>query len=275
MSKPSLTKKALLGAVALSIKSTAWSAGCQPTGEGNSSGCEGKLGVNYLSLDENPGRNVELCADNDKVDTKTGSNVVPNELSVVIDPFVSTYPEMIFSVSDIIANDEAHILYLVYSPMLSPSPQIPTPRSKIKFQLDMAAIQFIGIYNVPALPLLPMMSTPVGSANPAPTSRVSFKVNLDKNTIPIMMGSGEETIYLQAALVRKVDYDQQSYSNMILSEVDTITFVKECSSEQSSSGMDSNGTLTTVLRDDDGNANTSKTTQTQTAAESSTTKTKY
>jgi len=272
MSKPNLTKKALLGAVALSVKSTAWAqTGCKNSGEGVAEGCKDQPGVNYLSLEETPGRNTRLCADNGN--TKVGANIMPNELTVAVNPLEDAYIEMMFSVSDVVASNQAHILYLVYSPMLSPSPQIPTPRSKIKLQLDMAALEFVGIYNVPALPLLPNMPTRIGSANPSPTSRVSFKVNLDTATLPAMMRDGENTIYLQAALLRKTDFDQANYSNMILSEADTITFVGECPPTYSYCEMDDDGTLTTVIQDDAG-GNMTKISETQNAEMASTTKTK-
>jgi hypothetical protein len=53
---------------------------------------------------------------------------------------------------------------------------------------------------------------------------VIFKVNLDTAKIPELMRTGKPTIYAQAALIRKVDFDNGKFENMILSEADKITF---------------------------------------------------
>lgn len=239
------------------------------SGQGNAAGCKDQPGVNYLTLDEMPAANVRLCADENDASTKTGGNIMPNNLNVVVDPFNDTFIEMVFTVGDIVANTQSHVMFLVYSPKLSPTPQIPTPRSKQKLKLDLAALEIVGIYNVPALPLLPQMSTRLGAANPAPTSKVSFKLNLDTATLPVMMRENNSTVYFQAALLLKEKYDQGSFADMILSEVDQMTFVQRCAPEgtppedqPSSIEMDEDGTLTTVLNGDDGGSIT-KTSETR------------
>lgn len=265
-------KKALMGATLIAT-SPAWGKPGGPcnSGEGNAEGCKDQPGVNYLTLDEMPSANVRLCADEDSAATKTGGNIMPNNLNVVVDPFNDAYIEMEFIVGDIVANTQSHVLFLVYSPKLSPTPQIPTPRSKQKLKLDLAAMEIVGIYNVPALPLLPQRSTRIGAANPAPTSKVSFKVNLDTATLPVMMRQNENTVYFQAALLLEDKFKAGSYADMIMSEVDQMTFVQECAPEgtppeeqPSSIEMDEDGTLTTVLQGDDGGSIT-KTSETSTS----------
>jgi len=263
-------KKALMGATLIAT-SPAWGKPNGPcdNGQGNAEGCKDQPGVNYLTLDEMPGANVRLCADENDAGTKSGGNIMPNNLNVVVDPFNDAYIEIVFTVSEIVANTQPHVMFLVYSPKLSPTPQIPTPRSKQKLKLDLAAMEILGIYNVPELPLLPQMSTRLGAANPAPTSKVSFKVNLDTATLPVMMRQNENTMYFQAALLLKDKYNQGSFADMILSEVDKMTFVQACAPEgtppeeqPSSIEMDEDGTLTTVLNGDDGGSIT-KTSETR------------
>lgn len=268
MSNSTLTKKAvkkaLMGATLLATSPVVFGKG--PTGEGSAVGSKDQPGVNYLTLDEMPGRNTRICANGEDANSKSGTNIMPNNMTVVIDPFENAFVEIVFTVSDIVANDKPHVLFLVYSPKLSPSPQIPTPTSKIRLKLDLSALEIIGIYNVPALPLLPQMSTRIGAANPAPTSQVKFKVNLDTATVPAMIRDGENVIYLQAALLLEEKYKNGDFSSMILSEVDKITFAKECAPEASYTEMDNDHKLTTVLQDDDG-GNMMKTSQTRQAVD--------
>ena len=266
----SAVKKALMGATLIAT-SPAWGKPNGPcdSGQGNAEGCKDQPGVNYLTLDEMPSANVRLCADENDAGTKSGGNIMPNNLNVVVDPFNDAYIEMEFTVGDIVANTQPNVMFLVYSPKLSPTPQIPTPRSKQKLKLDLAAMEIVGIYNVPELPLLPQMSTRLGAANPAPTSKVSFKVNLDTATLPVMMRNNENTVYFQAALLLEEKYNRGEFADMILSEVDKMTFVQRCAPEgtpaaeqPSSIEMDDDGTLTTVLNGDDGGSIT-KTSETR------------
>jgi hypothetical protein len=253
-------KKALMGATLIAT-SPAWGKPNGPcdNGQGNAEGCKDQPGVNYLTLDEMPSANVRLCADENDAGTKSGGNIMPNNMNVVVDPFNDAYIEMQFTVGDIVANTQPHVMFLVYSPKTSPTPQMPTPRSKQKLKLDLAAMEILGIYNVPALPLLPQMSTRLGAANSAPTSKVSFKVNLDTATLPVMMRNNENTVYFQAALLLEEKYNRGDFADMILSEVDKMTFVQACAPEgtppeeqPSTIEMDDDGTLTTVLHGEDG-----------------------
>jgi len=246
--------------------------GCS-SGQGLATGCKDQPGINHLILEESPGANTRLCADTVDATTKTGAEIMPNNLTVAVDPFNDAYIEVVFAVSDIVADNVDKVLFLVYSPRTSPTPQIPTPSSIKKLQLDLSALEILAVYNVPALPLLPQMSTRVGAANPAPTSKVTFKVNLDTATLPVLMRNGENVIYMQAALLNKDKYDAGDYSAMILSEMDTITLVQECPPEYSYCEVDNKGTLTTVLQDGSGGGFT-KTSDTSSATTSSTSKTK-
>mgnify|MGYP003572134013 FL=1 len=262
-------KKALMGATLIAT-SPAWGKPNGPcnSGEGNAVGCKDQPGVNYLTLDEMPRANVRLCADEANASTKSGGNIMPNNLNVVVDPFNDAFLEMEFTVGDIVANTQPQVMFLVYSPKLSPTPQLPTPRSQQKLKLDLAAMEIVGIYNVPTLPLLPQMSTRIGAANPAPTSKISFKLNLDTATLPVMMRQNESTVYFQAALLLEDKFKAGNYADMIMSEVDKMTFVQACAPEGTPAeeqpsyiDMDGDGTLTTVLVDEEGGI-TTKTSET-------------
>lgn len=272
-------KKALMGATLIAT-SPAWgkpsgNTACN-SGEGVSTGCKDQPGVNYLTLDEQPGRNVRLCASPDDADSKSGTSIMPNNMTVVVDPFKDGgFIEVIFTVSEVVAQEEPHIMFLVYSPKLSPTPQIPTKGSKHKLKLDMSALEILAVYNVPALSLMPNEGTRLGAANPAPTARISFKVNFDKDKLPRYMREVTNTVYLQAALIKADKYAAGQWDAMILSEVDKITFMavselsgnNKCPSEQASSiETDDDGTLTTVLEDSQGGTIT-KTSETREAFE--------
>lgn len=216
----STTQKAITGAAFLALSSAAKSASIPVTGSTIGSG--GQLGVDHLSLDEMPGHALTICTNNSS--TQMGTNITANDLTVAVDPFTTGYMELVFAVSDVPASTQDHILFLVYSTGLSPSPQILTPRSIRKLELDMTYNEIAAMYNVPKQIMMAQDPTRIGAANPAPMSKVLFKVNLDTAKIPALVRNGQPTIYAQAALIRKVDFDNGKFDNMILSEVDKITF---------------------------------------------------
>lgn len=240
------------------------------SGQGVPEGGKSQSGINTLSLEESPGQNVILCASNDDISTKTGNNITPNDMTVAVNPFDYSYFEVVFTVRDILAKDQDHVLFLVYSPRTSPSPQIPTPTSLNKLELDMAALEILAIYNIPAQQMMLQGSTRMGAANPAPRSAVSFAVNFDTAVLPTFIRDNEQ-IHLQAAFMKKSDYDAGAFDRLILSELDTIGFVEmSCPDGDGSIGMDQDGTLTTTST----TGNTTKTQETSSNATSSTSVTK-
>lgn len=269
MSNSTLTKKAvkkaLMGAAILAT-SPAWAKGDGGVTEGG----KNQLGVNHLSLDEIPGRNTILCRSPESVETKSGSNITPNEITVAVNPFDNSYFEIVFHVRDILAHDTDHILFLVYSPKMSPTPQIPTPSSINKLKLDLSALEILAVYQIPQQNMLAQDPTRIGRANPAPHSEVSFGVNLDTEILPTFMRNNEKA-YLQAALLSAKDFGSQKFDNMILSEMDTIEFKEmECPEQNASMGMSDEGTLTVT----DSGGDVLKTTVTASSEASATTITK-
>jgi len=225
----STTQKALTGAALLALSSAAKSASIPTTG--TTVGGAGQLGVDHLSLDEMPGRALTICSNGKS--SQMGTNITANDLAVAVDPFASRSMELVFIVSDVPASTQDHILFLVYSTGLSPSPQIITPRSIRKLELDMTYNEIAAMYNVPKQLMIAQDPTRIGEANPAPMSKVVFRVNLDTSKLPVLMMDGSPTpIYAQAALIRKVDFDSGKFDNMILSEVDKVTFVKNTCTSQ-------------------------------------------
>jgi hypothetical protein len=200
-------------------------------GSGEESG-KSQLGVHKLILEETPGQNAIICT-LPEASLLTGESAsqgqwMSSDLIVAVDPFNHSFFEIIFSVREMLPHDEDHMLLLVYSQKLTPSPDIATPHSENKFQLDLNTLELLGLYNIPAQQLLVQPSTRIGVAKPRPRSIVSFGVNLDTLSLRYYM-KNKESIYLQAALLKRSDFDAGNFETMILSEVDVISFVEwEC-----------------------------------------------
>jgi hypothetical protein len=140
---------------------------------------------------------------------------------------------MSFLVSDMTATDEDRFLFLVYSSRTTPSPQIITTDKGPSLGVEMSELEVLGTYHIPALSVEPQPETKVGQANPFPTSKMTVTVNFDQGKIDEMIRLGKETIYVQAALIRTSDLEKGLLENMILSEMDALTFVaNECPAEE-------------------------------------------
>jgi len=228
--KFSKLKKPLLGAALLKTATVLM-------GKSNERGCrsevgKNQLGINDLILEETPGNGAIICTPKETETAPTSelaSQWMPSDLIVVVDPFETSFVEIVFSIREMFPHDEDHVLLLVYSQKFMPSPEILTPKSRNQFQLDINTLEVLGIYDIPAQRLFKLPSTRIGSAVPRYCSIVSFGVNLDTSVLPTMMAK-RESIYLQAALLPRSDFEAGNFEqNMILSEVDVISFVKnEC-----------------------------------------------
>jgi hypothetical protein len=216
----SKTKQFVASTALLMISSAAKSADT-----GVAAGGKSQRGINHLELSETPGRQLAVCSNG--LDKFFDSNIARNNLTVILEPLSTASMELIFTVSDILAEKEDHILFLVYSTNLSPSPMILTPNSIKKLEIDMTYNEIAAMYNVPKQNMLAQSDTRIGLANPSPSSKVNFKVNLDTNKILNLIRNGQSTIYVQAALLSTADFNAGKFDNMILSEADTITFVDQ------------------------------------------------
>ncbi|MDM8563572.1 hypothetical protein QUF54_09480, partial [Candidatus Marithioploca araucensis] len=126
---------------------------------------------------------------------------MPSDLIVAVAPLVavapdeeSRYIEIVFSVREMWAYHEDQVLLLVYSQKLTPYPEILTPSSMNKFQLELNTLEILGIYDIPAQSMFATPSTRVGKANPVSRSIMSFSVNLDTELLSIMMEK-QDSIY--------------------------------------------------------------------------------
>lgn len=231
-------QKALVGATMLAT-TPAWAKG---SGQGATEGGKNQLGVNHLSLEEFPGRNAIVCADPNEISGKGGTNTTPNDMTVAVDPF-GKQVALEFVVRDVLANNEDYVLILAYSPHISSSPQYPTPQSTNKLGIDVTRAEIIAIMDIPAQQMMPQGPTRLGAADPTPHSAVTFSINLDNNTLPQFVNQNEKA-YFQAALLSRANYNSGNlFQYMILSEVDTIGFVKNQCAE---------GSSTVSAGDDDG-----------------------
>jgi len=188
----------------------------------------GRLGVDYLSLDEFPTQNVTVCVPPRPVVTNQFTGLIPNTLWIAVDASQQKTVKMAFVVSEIKATDENRVLLLAYSPSTSPSPQI-WPTDGPPLALELSESEVLGVYQMPAIIEKPQTPTKVGLADPSPTSKVTVHINFDLSKIDEMIRKGKATIYVQAALIRRSDLEAGLFENMILSEMDALSFVaNEC-----------------------------------------------
>ncbi|WP_069472697.1 hypothetical protein [Candidatus Marithrix sp. Canyon 246] len=213
-------QKALVGATMLAT-SPAWAKG---GGDGTSEGGKSQLGVNHLTLEEFAGNNASVCANPDANTTKGSTNTVPNDLTIAVDPFTHNFMAVEFLVRDVLAQGQDQMLFLVYSSQLSPTPQIPTPKSTNKLGIDLSGLEIVAIMDIPSQRLLTQGSSRLGAADPRPHSAVSFNFNFDTSVLPGFIRDNSK-VYFQAALLSKSNYNAGRFDEMILSEVDTIGFV--------------------------------------------------
>ncbi len=227
MSHFKINKKALMGAALLA---TAPTIKAQGTGGGSTEGSKSQRGINHLTLEEAPLENITLCVPSKSAAGLTGNfKYLPDKVAVVTNNWDGSFVKMTFIVSHMTAVSHDRLLFLAYSQDLSPSPQIPTPKSINKLELNLDNAEIVGIYDVKSFGMKAQPETRIGAGNPAPRVKWEFDINLDTNIIPDMViGSNDNVIYMQAALIRKSDYEAGKFDGMILSEVDTIQFVKEC-----------------------------------------------
>jgi len=196
-------------------------------GGGITEGSRQVLGINALRLEEALGRNATICQP-ENVSSVGDFHFIPDNSTLVVDQLANTTIELNFWVSDILPADIDRILMLGYSTNLANEPQISTPYSLNKFELDMGSLEIIAVYNIPAQPLLAQQPTRIGFANSQQTSKQVIKINLDTWRLDTLIRSGEAKIYVQAWLVSRSDLDTENFDSMILSEVDTIRLAGAC-----------------------------------------------
>jgi hypothetical protein len=209
----------------------------------------GRIGLDALTLEEVPTQTVTVCAHARHPENEDKfSGMMSNTLSIAVDSSKRRQVKMSFVISEMRDTTEDRVLYLVYSTRKSPSPQILTTDLGPGLGIDIFEMEPLGIYHVSARLENPQPVTRVGQALPFSTSKMTVDVNFDTSKIDDLIRNGKETIYVQAALIRASDLEAGLFENMILSEMDTLTFVpNECPADTVESyEADEYGTITII-----------------------------
>jgi len=235
MSHFKFNKKALMGAALLATAPTVKADG---TGRTSAEISKSQRGITHLTLEEAPLENITTCVPGKSMIDLTGDfRYLPDKLAVVLNPFETDSVKMTFVVSHMTAMAYDRMLFLTYSQQLSVSPQIPTPKSINKFRLDLESLEIIGIYKVSSFGMTAQTETRIW-AEPALRIKWEFDVKLNTLEILTMMNNGNDTVHLQAALIKKSDFERGKWDSMILSEVDTIQFLpNECPQTMEQEGI--------------------------------------
>jgi hypothetical protein len=173
--------------------------------------------ISSVTLDKASERKAQKCEVPKKVRPK-------RTLSAAFDPAKKQTVTVQFKMSKIPASQEKRVLALLYSRCSSKSPQIKTPQSKSRLKLDVRDIKPIGYYDVPAI------QPAKGNRASKASTGMTVKVNFNTKHLAKAVRDGNDTIYLQAALLKKSDFEKGNYNNVILSPLETIqlTASKSC-----------------------------------------------
>ena len=209
----------------------------------------GRIGQDALTLEEVPTQTVTVCAHaRDPENEDKFSGMMSDTLSIAVDSSKRRQVKMSFVISEMKDTTEDRFLFLVYSTRNSPSPQILTTDLGPDLGIDMFEMETLGVYHISARQENPQPITRVGQALPFSTSKMTVEVNFDTSKIDDLIRNGKGTIYVQAALIRASDLEAELFENMILSEMDTLTFVpNECPADAVESyEADESGTITVI-----------------------------
>ena len=185
-------------------------------------GSDSRLGVDFLALDTLPVQNATVCLPAPQ--TAQFSGLQPNTQSIVVNASKFRTVKVGFVVSELETTDEDRILFLVYSPTKSTSPEISTTKYGPKLGLKLADAEILGFYQIPAIFDALPESPKIGHAMSL-TSKMTLHVNFDAYEINDMILRDQETIYIQAGMLRVSELQDGQFENMILSEMDELTFV--------------------------------------------------
>ncbi len=190
----------------------------------------GGLGIDYLALDEMPKQNVTVCEPpKDEVARKeTFTGLFSDKMWISYNGAERPTYRVSFIVSEMVATDEDRMLFLVYSTRTSPSPYYDTTEAGPPLELEMSEMEVLGMYNIPAVRRGDKApDNKLGSAISTSASKMTVEFKFNANKLNTMLLKGKETIYVQAALIRMSDLESELFENMILSEMDTLTFIAD------------------------------------------------
>ncbi len=172
------------------------------------------FGINSITL-ESTGKQVESC-DVPKGVTRRHDPKPSRILSLAFNGKAKQSVKLKFDMSEIPGSQEQRVLILLYSRCLSNTPQIKTPNSKQKLVLDKRDMKVMANYPVPAV------SSAKGNRASAASTKMSFDVNLDTGFLAHQVNAGDDTFYLQAALLPKADLEKKNFKNVQLSSLEAI-----------------------------------------------------
>jgi len=209
----------------------------------------GGLGVDYLALDESPERNVVICdtpANESAREESSFTGLFSDKLWIVTNSAVKRQSTVSFVISDIVPATEDQLLFLVYSTATTSTPHILTTDKGPGLGLDLSQSEVLATYLIPAFQKQPQEKTDIGYALENLSTKIRVRVNFDESLIDDLVRQHKGIIYIQAALISISDIEANLFENMILSEMDTFTFIADNCPEDSPSvyAADDTGSIT-------------------------------
>ena len=142
--------------------------------------------------------------------------------SFAFEPNKKRVVKLQFVMSKVPVADEKRVLVLLQSRCLSRKPQIETKQSENDLALDFRDVKQLGTFDIPA------QKSSASSAR-----AMIFDVPLDTGILAEQLKAGNETFYFQVGLLKKSDFDNQHYDEVILSPLEAVHFTpKACPNQK-------------------------------------------
>ena len=237
---------------------------------GKSVAAQGKsgntVGVDRLVLDELPKASASACYSGS---SKSSDQATTTDTLVVVPAAGATSVTLDFAVASISPNTSGKpmVLFLTYSAEKASTAQLTSKNATYPFLLG-GGLQILAAYTVQPMTVQAQSSTTIGQALSDPSAKISFTIKLDMAKVNALMSSTANKLYFQAGLMPQDDLSASNFSNLILSEVDTIEFKSSCTGtskvDANTSGKTVNSGSTSVT-----STGSSKTSSTSTGTGSS------
>lgn len=190
-----------------------------------------QIRIESITLDPADNKKVQNCP---VPKVKQKSPHKNKTLSLAFDPKKEQDVTLQFKMARIPTSQDERVLVLLYSRCLPNKPQMRTPLSGIKLALDTRDIQMMGVYNVPVIqPIEPPTPSRPGVTHSQAHTQINFEVALKTAQFAKEIKAGNDTFYLQAALLKKADFEKKNYKTTILSPLETVhlTASESCPTE--------------------------------------------
>lgn len=219
---------------------------------GKSVAAQGKsgntVGVDRLVLDELPKSSASACYSGT---SKSSDQATTTDTLVVVPAAGATSVTLDFTVASISPNTSGKpmLLFLTYSAQKESTPQLSSKNTTYPFLLG-GGLQILASYTVQPMTVQAQSSTTIGQALSDPSAKISFTIALDMAKVNALISSSANKLYFQGGLMPQEDLAASNFSNLILSEVDTIEFKSSCTGtskvEANTSGKTVNSGSTSV-----------------------------